>query len=270
MNAKRSTGLASLAAALALASTAVASVPVGPIAASLPGQGNYGTIKGKLTWGGADAPPEKELVGKGQAAKDPQVCAKGAAIPDESLAVDPKTKGVRNGIAFLVKPQGTNPDAAKSLLQKEASVEIDQKNCTFVPFASAVMNGQKLVLKSSDPVNHNVRFGAFTNTFNQILPPNGETAVNVVPERRPIELKCDIHPWMTGYLMVFDHPFFAITKEDGSFEIQGVPPGPQKLVVWFSRVGYVTPGAAAGMAIDVKPGATTDVGAVKIDPSKVK
>ncbi|MGE5755542.1 MAG: hypothetical protein ACM35G_07485, partial [Planctomycetaceae bacterium] len=194
------TGRISLTAALTavgtlgvLGSSAGAAVPVGSLAASLPAQGNYGTIKGKLVWSGAQVPPKKNLVEKGAAPKDPLICANDEAIPDRSLVVDPATKGVRYGFAYIVRPQGANPGAAQSLLQKKASVELDQENCEFLPHATALMQGQKLVFKSSDLVNHNIRLSALTNaSFNQVLPPNGQFQLGLVAERRPIPLSCDI------------------------------------------------------------------------------
>ncbi len=66
--------------------------------------------------------------------------------------------------------------------------------------------------------------------------------------------------------MVFDHPFFAVTKEDGSFEIDGVPAGSQNLVVWQERVGYVNEGAARGMPVKIEAGKPTDVGLIKLMP----
>ena len=63
--------------------------------------------------------------------------------------------------------------------------------------------------------------------------------MKLVAERRPIAVACDIHSWMKAWIMVFDHPFFAVTGPDGSFEIKGVPAGEQHLVVWQEKVGYV-------------------------------
>ena len=68
--------------------------------------------------------------------------------------------------------------------------------------------------------------------------------------------------------MVFDHPFFATTDKDGSFEIKGVPAGTQNLVLWQETVGYATPGAGRGMPVEVKAGEVTDVGEVKLVPKK--
>jgi hypothetical protein len=228
-------------------------------------QGDFGTIKGRLVWDGDAIPSVKVLAETGQAAKDPQVCAKDKAIMSKELVVDPASKGIRYAFAYLPKPQGANPDAVKALVAKSPTLEIDQKNCEFLPYVTAMNQDQSLVLKSSDPTNHNIRFSAFVNApFNQILPPNGQVSVKLVAERRPIPLACDIHPWMKGYIMVFDHPFFAITGEDGSFEIQGVPAGAQQLVVWQETKGYVTEGKAAGMPVQVKAGGVTDVGLIKM------
>jgi plastocyanin len=253
-------------AALALVAASVAT----PVTASA--QEKFGTIKGRLVWGGADVPPPKEV----PITKDPEVCG---TKPQKSrdLLIDPNTKGVANGFAYLVKPNGANPEAEKALLAKEAQVVVDQKQCQFLPYSVALHKDQPLVFTSSDPVNHNVHYSAFTNqAFNQIVPPNGKLEVKLVAEKtatggyRPLTLTCDIHPWMKGYIMVLDHPFFAITKDDGSFEIHGVPAGTQNLVVWQGTVGFVSPGLGKGMPVMVKAGETTDFGEVKMDPAKVK
>ncbi len=188
-----------------------------------------------------------------------------SAIPSRELVVDPATKGVAYGFAYLVRPRGTNPDAVKDILTRSPKIELDQKNCEFLPYALAIHQDQTLVIKSSDPVNHNVRYSPFTNAaFNQILAPKGEVQVKLVAERRPIMVACDIHSWMKAYVMVFDHPFFAVTGSDGSFEIRGVPAGEQNLVLWQEKVGYVgfTDPAkkAQGRVITVRAGEVTDVG----------
>ncbi len=155
----------------------------------------------------------------------------------------------------------------KALIAKNPKVELDQLGCEFMPYAVAIHQDQIVVFKSSDPRGHNIRYNSFANGGgNEMLAPKGQLEKKLMADRYPIELKCDIHPWMKGYLMVFDHPFFTITGPDGSFEIKGVPPGTQNLVVRQETVGWITPGKGTGMPVTVKAGEVTDVGEIKIVP----
>ena len=158
----------------------------------------------------------------------------------------------------------------KELINKHPEVVLDQKNCEFRPFVLPMHQDQTLVIKSSDPmINHNVRMSPFTNPGkNQTLGPDGKLELKLVAERRPFEMACDIHPWMRAWILVCDHPFFATTAVDGSFEIKGVPIGTQKLILWQKSAGYVTPGLGSGMTVEVKAGEVTDVGEIKLDPAK--
>jgi hypothetical protein len=235
------------------------------------GQAGDGSIKGRLVWGGDSIPPVVDLVAKGQASKDPNICATTMAIRSHNLEVDPKTKGVAHGFAYLSRPKANNPALVQQLVAKSPKLEMDQKNCDFLPHSLAIHEEQTLMMKSSDPVSHNVRMTGFVNPgMNQVIAPNGELSVKLVAERLPLRVGCDIHPWMHGHVMVFNHPFFAVTKADGSFELKGVPPGDYKLVVWQEEVGYVTPGGGTGTPVTVAAGNATDVGEVKIDPAKAK
>lgn len=252
--------------AIAAAPGAAAPAPVPPA------QQGFGTIKGRLVWGGATVPKPAVLVEKGDTSvKDAQVCA-ATTLFDRGLAIDPDSKGIAHGFAYLAQPKGANPEAVKALLAKQPEVELDQEYCEFLPYSLAMHIDQPITIKSSDPVGHNVRFSGFVNPSKNIaLPPKGSLPKeNLKAERRPMQINCDIHPWMKGWLFVFDHPFFAVTGEDGSFEITGVPAGTQNLVVWQEKVGYATEGAARGMAVTVKAGEVLDIGEVKLDPSKVR
>jgi hypothetical protein len=233
-------------------------------------QAGFGTIKGRLVWGGAEVPAPTLKVKKGDAnVKDAAVCAAGD-IPDEAYIVDPSTKGVADGFAYVVAPNGKNPEAEMAFLKKTPEVILDQKGCQFIPHVVAVHKDQALVFKSSDPVVHNIRYTGFTiGALNQVVAANGKLPVKFTKtERNPVKLFCDFHPWMTGAFMVFDHPFFAVTKPDGSFEIKGVPAGAQQFIVRHPEVGYVTTGAAKGITVNVPAGGEVDLGEIKLMPKK--
>jgi plastocyanin len=225
----------------------------------------WGTLKGQITFNGTPPAP-KELVEQGKAPKDPTVCAKDAPIPSERLVVDGATKGVKNVLVYIPKPTAVNEEAKSAA--STAKVEFDQKNCTFIPHVVAVMVGATVDLKNSDPANHNINSRLKQNSFNSLLS-GGQGVERKVDaaERTPGELTCDIHPWMKGYWMVLDNPYFAVTDDKGNFEIKNVPAGSQKVVVWQEAVGFVT--ASAGNPVTVKANDTATMD-LKIEASKVR
>jgi hypothetical protein len=260
------TPLAALGGALLLTATATAGSPP-------PAPGEFGTIKGRLVWGGPTVPELPLLVKKGATnVTDGAVCTT-TDLKDRSVAVDPATKGIAHAFVYLVSPKGQNPEALAALLKAHPSVVLDQKNCEFLPYCLAMHESQPITFKSSDPVGHNVRYSIFGGSSQNImLKANGELAAQKLKaSRRPIPLNCDIHRWMRAYIMVFDHPFFTVTGTDGSFEISGIPAGTQNLVILMpERVGYVNEGGQRGQAVVVKAGEVTDVGPIQLDPTKVK
>ena len=174
---------------------------------------------------------------QGKAAKDPNVCAKDGPIKSERLVVDPAGKGVKNVLVYLPKPTAVNEDAKKAAAA--AKVDFDQKGCVFEPHVMAVMAGTPVTLKSSDPVNHNVNVKLKNSTFNKIVAAAEPSPFTPsLPERTPGQVICDIHPWMSSWWMVLDHPYFAVTDDKGYYEIKNVPAGTQKVVVWQEAVGF--------------------------------
>lgn len=252
------------AAAPATTTTAPAAPSTSP--ASTGKSEGWGTLKGQVVFGGTP-PPVEELFAKGAAPKDPTVCGKDAPIKSERLVVDPATKGVKFALVYIPKPTAVNPEAKSAAASTD--VVFDQKNCVFEPHVLGVMAGSKVVLKSSDPVTHNV--GAklkVNNQFNSTLSAGSTMPYTPgSPERTPALVVCDVHPWMQAYWMVLDNPYYAVTDEKGNFEIKNVPAGTQKVVVWQEAVGFVTSGSGEDVAI-APNGDTTKT--FTIDPSKVK
>ncbi len=213
----------------------------------------------------APPPPPRSLVEKGKAAKDPTVCAKDAPIPSERLVVDAATKGVKNVLVYIPKPTAVNEEAKSAA--STAEVVFDQKNCSFEPHVLAMMVGATADLKNSDPVNHNIHSRLKNSEFNPLISGNQTDKRKIErAERAPGEMTCDIHPWMKGYWMVLDNPYFAVTDAKGNFEIKNVPAGTQKVVVWQEAVRFVTASSGNPVTIKADDTATLDL---KIDAAKV-
>lgn len=122
------------------------------------------------------------------------------------------------------------------------AVKIDQLDETFTPHLIAVRVGQRVIFGNHDNANHNVRSASLVpeNQFNIVVGPMNEYAHAFRADRksRPVGLLCDIHPWMRGWIYVFDHPHFAVTDGKGKYLIDDVPPGRYRLVVRQPDAGF--------------------------------
>ena len=223
---------------------AATTVPVAQLAAAVavqaPAKGDWGSIKGQIVADG-DVPQKFHHKQGDATAKDPTVCA-AQDVPDESLVVDAKSGGVANVVIYLQKkPAKVHPDLEKS---KDAEVVFDQKGCQFLPHVLLVRNDQQVRVLSGDAVAHNTHTYPLKNQqANFIVSPNDRTGVAVptvsIVERLPSKVGCDIHPWMQAYWVILDHPYAAVTKTDGTFEIKDLPVGDHVFIVWQEKVGYL-------------------------------
>jgi plastocyanin len=144
----------------------------------------------------------------------------------ESLVVNPN--GTVKGAFVTIRGNvpGTYPVPEKPPV-------LDQAGCIFTPHVVAIMAGQEIEFRNSDPVSHNIRCTPKKNTaFNSVFATKSSVKQKFESAELGIPLKCDIHFWMSGYVHVSPHPFFAVTGDDGSFVISGVPPGRYTLLVW--------------------------------------
>jgi hypothetical protein len=144
----------------------------------------------------------------------------------ETLVVNPNGT-IKNALVTIRgKVPGNYPPPAQPAV-------LDQVGCTFVPHVVAMMAGQEIELRNSDPVSHNIRGSPTRNlVFNSVFATKVSTKNKFDSPEMGIPLKCDIHYWMSGYVHVLPHPFFAVTGDDGSFVIPDVPPGSYTLLVW--------------------------------------
>ena len=116
---------------------------------------------------------------------------------------------------------------------KEPAI-LDQKGCIYTPHVLGVMKNQKVIIKNSDATLHNIHSMANKNEqFNFAMPKvvkEKETKFTEVEE--PFYIKCDVHPWMKSWVLVQDHPYFAVTDENGNYKIDNIPPGTYEVIAW--------------------------------------
>ena len=118
---------------------------------------------------------------------------------------------------------------------------IDQRGCRFAPHAIMVGVDQLVEIRNSDPVSHNIHTVAFDNRpINKMQPPELEKLEVTFGVAEKVKVKCDIHEWMSAWVVVADHPYHAVTGVDGSFALENVPPGTYTLEVWHEDLGSTT------------------------------
>jgi hypothetical protein len=123
-------------------------------------------------------------------------------------------------------------------------VKLDNMHCRFEPHICLLRTSQTLGIGNSDTVGHNTKIDPFENSpFNQTIAANaGDNLTEVAfpnQERRPTNVSCSIHRWMNAFLVIRDSPYFAVTNENGEFEIKNLPGGKWTMQVWHPTAGYV-------------------------------
>ena len=198
-------------------------------------QSGMGVIEGRVRFTGTPPPPTV-------------LTQDGSAQPVLYVS---DTGGLRYAVVYL-------PDAPKDKSPPADVATVNQRNFIFAPQVVAVRAGQTVQFTNDDPANHNVRAGDANpaNRFN-LDTATGTAAANVhrfasMPAGMPVQLSCDIHPWMAAWIYVFDHDRFAVTAADGSFRIPNLPAGPHRLAV-----RQPSGRLARDLTVDVRPGETT-------------
>jgi hypothetical protein len=135
-------------------------------------------------------------------------------------------------------------------------VTIDQRGCLYVPHVAGAQVNQPILFLNSDPTLHNIHsYAKNSRGWNFGLPFEGMKQTKKIPAPDVmIQLKCDVHPWMVGYLGVVPHPYYAVTGADGRFLLKDLPAGTYTIEAWHERFGTqqrqveVTVGQAAEAA----------------------
>ncbi|MBI2149903.1 MAG: carboxypeptidase regulatory-like domain-containing protein [Acidobacteria bacterium] len=184
------------------------------------------TITGKIALTGEAPAPKKIAV-----TQDTSVC--GAEKLLQEIQVSPD-KGVRYAVVRLIGAKGAAPAPA-------GNVVIDQKGCMFAPPVVVVPKGGSLDIANDDGILHNVHSHSTANSaFNRSQPGFLKKITQKFDRVETVRLNCDIHGWMTGWVVVAEDSFVAVTDGSGGFKLSGVPAGTYKLEVWHPVLGAQT------------------------------
>jgi plastocyanin len=157
-----------------------------------------------------------------------------------------------NVVVSLVDAKGSTGAAA-------APAVLDQKGCEYSPIIFAVQSGQKISVKNSDPIMHNVHAMPKEGTGNKEenkaqMPGSGDLTFTFPGPEEFLKFQCEVHNWMFSWVTVLDTPYFAVTGPDGTFKIANVPPGKHTIQISHRKAGKAT------KDVDVKDsGATVEL-----------
>lgn len=181
-----------------------------------------GTLKGEVKYTGKIPDPVVHQTGKFK-----KVC--GPEIQGESLILE--NQKVKNVVVWL------DGKMAKKLKNKPGTYSINQKNCAYSPHVLAMPKGSELQILTSDPINHNIHTYSFDNDPINIMFLPGQDYSQEMEEPEVVKVSCDLHGWMEAYIVVTPNSYFAVTGNDGAFEIKDVPPGKYTLRLWHEELG---------------------------------
>ncbi len=195
----------------ALAGMALLSASAPSLAYDVVAVSGGGRIDGKVTFQGAV--PVKKVI----PTKDKEVCG---GPRDEVQIIVGADKGVQDAVVYLKEvPKGKAWGAVDKV------PVLDQEKCQFKPAVQVVRTG-KIDIVNSDPVLHNTHgFYGQRTAFNLAMPDKGMKISSEVPRPGLVRVECDAHGWMLAHIYVADSPYYALTKADGSFSINDIPPG---------------------------------------------
>lgn len=163
-----------------------------------------------------------------QITKSKEICRN---VPNETLIV-----GAGQGIRYaVVTLEGITKGVA---VEKDAVHELDNLGCRFVPHVLASSVGQFVVFKNSDPILHTAHalFTSGQPQFNIGLYP-GKVSRKPLVTPGVVKIICEVHPWMSAYIVVSDHPYYSVTDVYGDYLISDIPAGSYRLKVWHETLG---------------------------------
>ncbi len=193
--------------------------------------------------------------------------SKGCVHGDETMDATDRSLLISDagGVADVVL---TISDRSREAVAPTEPVIIDQYGCRFEPHITVVPVGTTVRYKNSDAVNHNVHTYPVKNKQMNNTIAAGASDEQTLEKAEAIRISCDIHPWMNSYLLVTDDPVYAVSDADGSFKLEGLPPGTYKVNYWHEKLGKgkseeVTVVAGKAASLELKVGSSSKSGGRK-------
>lgn len=141
--------------------------------------------------------------------------------------------GLANVVIYVSEGLGT-----QTFQPPDQPAVFEQKGCQYRPHVLAMQAHQKLDIVNSDETTHNIHPTPSNNREWNMTQPHGVPLEQTFArEEVAVPVKCNVHPWMKGYIAVFKHPFFAVTDKNGSFELKDLPPGTYTITAWQEKLG---------------------------------
>ena len=207
-------------------------VKLAVVTACLGGTAVAGDVTGKVLFEGA-APKMARI----NMAADP-VCMKAHKDPVFSEEVELNKNGTLKNVLVYVKEGLGN----KKFDPPATKATFDQLGCRYYPHVLGIQTGQELVVTNSDRTLHNIHTLSKDNPpFNVAQPNKGvNTLTKKFDKTENFKVKCEVHTWMNAWIQVFNHPFYAVTGDDGSFSLKKLPPGDYTIEAWHEKYGTQT------------------------------
>ncbi len=181
-----------------------------------------GNLKGKINFSGNVPPIPMHKTGKFSKACGPEIAG-------EELLVE--NKGVKNTVLWLTGRK------AKKVKADPKEYVLDQSKCQYHPHVTVMVKESELLIRTSDPINHNIHTYSFDNDPINIMFVPGQEHSQEFEEAEVVKVECDLHSWMHAWIVVTPNPLNALTDKEGNYEINNIPPGKYTLNIWHEAFG---------------------------------
>ena len=190
-----------------------------------------GNVAGMVTFTGT-APMMAEI----NMGSEASCASKHSTPPTEEGFVGGADGGLAN--VFVYVKEGLE---SLSFPTPTSAVVLNQDGCMYSPHVLGAQAGQDITLRNSDGILHNINASPTENRpFNVSQPVNMDTNRTFPVAEVMIPVRCDVHGWMTAYVGIVDHPYFAVSGSDGSVSLDGLPPGDYVIEAWHEQLGTMT------------------------------